>query len=211
MIRQRRWRRSLSLPDWSGSRRCRMPPGSYEWYGARRQPSDRPAPQTAPADRLKSLCGKAPTDAHKHRSNEHRPLRKPAAALFAPDGLRFYRVIAGQWVPKLTPGGLCAVEVGCGQAAAVAAILDWSGSRRCRTPPESGTFPREAARISGRLAVGITAWGFSLRSGRENRSERTAPDGLSASHPASGALKQGLASTAPPLGRKIANKRSISS
>ena len=127
-----------------------MPPEFCEWYGARRYPSDR-SPQTAPADRLKSLCGKAPTDVHKPRSNEHRPLQKPAAALFAPDGLRFYRVIAGQWVPKLTPGGLCAVEVGCGQAAAVAAILAAAGLEQVKTVPDAAgkrrIFPESRSHI----------------------------------------------------------------
>ena len=64
--------------------------------------------------------------------------REPVMALDgAADGLRFYRAIAGQWVPKLTPGGLCAVEVGCGQAAAVAAILAAAGLERVTAVPDA--------------------------------------------------------------------------
>lgn len=43
------------------------------------------------------------------------------------DGLDFYRAIAGQWVPLLKNGGLCAVEVGIGQAADVAALFAAAG------------------------------------------------------------------------------------
>lgn len=43
------------------------------------------------------------------------------------DGLRFYRAITEQWVPKLAPGGLCAVEVGIGQASAVATMFRDAG------------------------------------------------------------------------------------
>lgn len=43
------------------------------------------------------------------------------------DGLRFYRVIASEWSHKLRPGGLCAVEVGIGQAPAVAALFTAAG------------------------------------------------------------------------------------
>lgn len=39
------------------------------------------------------------------------------------DGLKFYRVIAEHWCPKLHDGGFCAVEVGIGQSAAVAALF----------------------------------------------------------------------------------------
>ncbi len=43
------------------------------------------------------------------------------------DGLKFYRAIAQQWVPKLRDGGICAVEVGIGQAAVVAALFAEAG------------------------------------------------------------------------------------
>lgn len=43
------------------------------------------------------------------------------------DGLRFYRAIAEHWVPKLRDGGVCAVEVGIGQAADVAALFTVAG------------------------------------------------------------------------------------
>ncbi len=43
------------------------------------------------------------------------------------DGLRFYRVIADVWSRKLRSGGLCAVEVGIGQAPAVAALFTAAG------------------------------------------------------------------------------------
>ena len=39
------------------------------------------------------------------------------------DGLQFYRVIAEHWCEKLTENGFCAVEVGIGQAADVAALF----------------------------------------------------------------------------------------
>ena len=41
----------------------------------------------------------------------------------AEDGLAFYRTIAEHWCEKLTPNGFCAVEVGVGQAADVAALF----------------------------------------------------------------------------------------
>lgn len=54
--------------------------------------------------------------------------REPRMALDGDvDGLRFYRVIAAQWRRKLAPGGFCAVEVGVGQAAAVADIFTAAG------------------------------------------------------------------------------------
>lgn len=54
--------------------------------------------------------------------------REPRMALDGDvDGLRFYRVIAARWRQKLAPGGFCAVEVGVGQAAAVADIFTAAG------------------------------------------------------------------------------------
>lgn len=43
------------------------------------------------------------------------------------DGLTFYRAIARWWVPRLRPGGLAAVEIGEGQARAVAALFRGAG------------------------------------------------------------------------------------
>lgn len=43
------------------------------------------------------------------------------------DGLIFYRAITEQWLPKLAHGGICAVEVGIGQAADVAALFAAAG------------------------------------------------------------------------------------
>lgn len=45
----------------------------------------------------------------------------------AADGLMFYRAITEQWLPKLRDGGVCAVEVGIGQAADVAALFTAAG------------------------------------------------------------------------------------
>ena len=57
--------------------------------------------------------------------------REPAMALDGgEDGLRFYRSIAVDWVSKLHPGGFCAVEVGMGQAAAVAMLFKQAGLER---------------------------------------------------------------------------------
>lgn len=53
--------------------------------------------------------------------------REPRMALDGGDGLRFYRGIARIWVPRLQPGGFCAVEVGVGQAADVAALFRAAG------------------------------------------------------------------------------------
>ena len=53
--------------------------------------------------------------------------REPRMALDGGDGLRFYRGIARIWVSRLRPGGFCAVEVGVGQAADVAALFRAAG------------------------------------------------------------------------------------
>jgi len=50
--------------------------------------------------------------------------REPRMALDGgADGLRFYRVLAEQWLPRLSPGGLLACECGEGQAGDVAALF----------------------------------------------------------------------------------------
>ena len=53
--------------------------------------------------------------------------REPRMALDGGDGLVFYRALAASWLDKLRAGGFCAVEVGCGQAAAVAALWEKAG------------------------------------------------------------------------------------
>ena len=54
--------------------------------------------------------------------------REPAMALDgSADGLAFYRVIAKRWLSCLRPGGICAVEVGAGQADAVEALFSQAG------------------------------------------------------------------------------------
>ncbi len=62
--------------------------------------------------------------------------REPRMALDGGDGLRFYRVIARDWLPKLAPGGLLAVEVGIGQAEEVAALFEKAGLREIRIVPD---------------------------------------------------------------------------
>ena len=64
--------------------------------------------------------------------------REPVMALDgAADGLRFYRAIARHWVPKLAPGGLCAVEVGYAQAKAVAALFSAAGLEEVTAVPDA--------------------------------------------------------------------------
>ncbi|MEA3061108.1 MAG: release factor glutamine methyltransferase [Sphingomonadales bacterium] len=53
---------------------------------------------------------------------------EPAEALFAgPDGLAAYRRLAPQLRSRLAPDGLACVEIGAGQAAAVAALFEGEG------------------------------------------------------------------------------------
>jgi len=50
--------------------------------------------------------------------------REPRMALDGgADGLKFYRVLAEKWLPRLAPGGLLACECGEGQAQSVAAMF----------------------------------------------------------------------------------------
>lgn len=71
---------------------------------------------------------------------------EPSLALDGgPDGLRFYRAIAGLWLPKLKPGAPFGVEIGETQADAVCGLFqaqgavglqvhrDWAGLDRCVT------------------------------------------------------------------------------
>ncbi len=69
--------------------------------------------------------------------------REPAMALDGDaDGLRFYRTIAAHWAKKLRPDGLLAVEVGVGQAPAVAALFAAAGLREVTTVPDLGGVER---------------------------------------------------------------------
>ncbi len=52
---------------------------------------------------------------------------EPRMALDGADGFRFYRAIAQEWVPKLAPHGIVAVEVGIGQGAEVACLFEQAG------------------------------------------------------------------------------------
>jgi len=54
-------------------------------------------------------------------------LHEPRMALDAGDGLMFYRAILKHWAPKLVKGGICAVEVGQGQAPTVAKMFKSAG------------------------------------------------------------------------------------
>lgn len=58
------------------------------------------------------------------------------------DGLKFYRAIAERWLPKLTDGGACAVEVGIGQAAEVCALFAAAGLADVRVLRDLGGVER---------------------------------------------------------------------
>ncbi len=58
------------------------------------------------------------------------------------DGLIFYRAIAEQWLPKLRDGGVCAVEVGIGQATQVAALFAAAGFADVRIVRDLGGVER---------------------------------------------------------------------
>ncbi len=58
------------------------------------------------------------------------------------DGLRFYRVIADEWSRKLRRGGVCAVEVGIGQAESVAALFSAVGLTDIRIINDLSGIPR---------------------------------------------------------------------
>lgn len=70
---------------------------------------------------------------------------EPRMALDGGDGLRFYRAIAEHWVPKLRSGGLCAVEVGIGQAAEVALLFARSGLHAVQIYPDAAGIDRVVA------------------------------------------------------------------
>lgn len=58
------------------------------------------------------------------------------------DGLLFYRVIASHWCKQLRTGGFCAVEVGIGQAQAVAELFAAAGLKNCKIYPDLAGIPR---------------------------------------------------------------------
>ena len=67
----------------------------------------------------------------------------PAAALDGgPDGLSCYRAIAGQLSGLLAPAGVAALEVGAGQAAAVAEILAATGLKTAKIVSDLASTPR---------------------------------------------------------------------
>ena len=71
--------------------------------------------------------------------------QEPRMALDGGDGLRFYRGIADIWAPRLTAGGFCAVEVGIGQAEAVAALFQAAGLRNITVRQDLGGVDRVVA------------------------------------------------------------------
>lgn len=58
------------------------------------------------------------------------------------DGLVFYRAIAGQWLRKLKPGGVAAVEVGIHQAEEVARLFAGAGLGEICIAPDLAGIPR---------------------------------------------------------------------
>lgn len=63
------------------------------------------------------------------------------------DGLKFYRAIAEQWLSKLRDGGVCAVEVGIGQATEVAALFAVAGLADVRVLRDLGGVERVVSGI----------------------------------------------------------------
>ncbi len=69
--------------------------------------------------------------------------REPKMALDGgQDGLSYYRVIVSEWLPKLTVGGMAAVEVGIGQAQQVAEMFQKAGLREVKVIPDFGGIER---------------------------------------------------------------------
>ncbi|ARP49714.1 peptide chain release factor N(5)-glutamine methyltransferase [Caproicibacterium sp. XB2] len=58
------------------------------------------------------------------------------------DGLQFYRAISKLWIPQLQPGGLCAVEIGESQAAAVSALFTSVGLEKISVIKDFNQFDR---------------------------------------------------------------------
>lgn len=70
---------------------------------------------------------------------------EPRMALNGGDGLKFYRSILSSWTNKLRSGGFCAVEVGIGQASAVAAMMEAAGLRDVDIRRDYGEIERVVA------------------------------------------------------------------
>ena len=69
--------------------------------------------------------------------------REPRTALDGgADGLVFYRAIARLWIPRLKPGGLVAVEIGEGQARAVAELFRGAGVQNIEILQDFNGFDR---------------------------------------------------------------------
>jgi release factor glutamine methyltransferase len=70
---------------------------------------------------------------------------EPALALFAgDDGLDIFRRLIPQAFAALLPGGFLLLEIGCGQSAAVAALLATAGFHRIEFLPDLQSIPRVA-------------------------------------------------------------------
>lgn len=69
------------------------------------------------------------------------------------DGLRFYRAIAQIWVPQVKPGGLCAVEIGESQAAAVSGLFQSAGLRDVAVCRDFNAFDRVVYGFRGEKLV----------------------------------------------------------
>ncbi|HCA71848.1 MAG TPA: peptide chain release factor N(5)-glutamine methyltransferase [Ruminococcaceae bacterium] len=61
------------------------------------------------------------------------------------DGLRFYRAVAELWIPQLWPGGLCAVEIGESQGAAVSKLFQNAGLQDISVKKDFNGFDRVIA------------------------------------------------------------------
>ena len=74
--------------------------------------------------------------------------REPASALDGgADGLQFYRALAAYWIPRLRPGGVAAVEIGEGQAHAVADLFAQAGLEQIRFANDLGGICRVVAGV----------------------------------------------------------------
>ena len=68
---------------------------------------------------------------------------EPHIALFGgTDGLLFYRSLFTNWIAVLKPGGLFAVETGCGQADAVSRMMREAGLKSVKTRKDYGGIER---------------------------------------------------------------------
>ena len=83
-------------------------------------------------DKVHAILSNPPYIPHRDMLALQREVQhEPVMALDGGDeeGLLFYRAIASHWLDKLLPGGFCAVEVGIGQAPAVAGLWKEHGLR----------------------------------------------------------------------------------